>query len=182
MPIKKPNIKETDNPFNTNNQQQDNTPQDNTTNNQNINQDNNPFNTNQDQQDNTPQDNNPFNTNEDQNNPFGNNDDNPFDNNASTPTLNLTDLGKIYTLNKVYSILNNLNNYVDDLLTINNKSTDLEKIKFQLSMNLDIFVLLSNNLDQYVDKLDEIINDFNLYIRYLLIYLKNNYKEIPESK
>lgn len=88
----------------------------------------------------------------------------------------LTDLGKIYSLNKIYQVLNQLNTYIDMInARVNNKK--FLEIKDQLIDMQDVFVLISNNIDQYIDKLEPIIRLFTIYIKGVSKLLIKNIKE-----
>lgn len=95
--------------------------------------------------------------------------------------LNLTELGRVYTLKRIYSILKSLNTYVDDALIKYNNEPNLVKIKTQVVNMQDLFVLLSSNIEKYTDKLEEIISSYNEYIITVTKLLSTNYSLDEEN-
>jgi hypothetical protein len=78
--------------------------------------------------------------------------------------LKLTDIGKIYTLKMIYSSTNSLLIYVNELLSIKTLP-ELLAIKDILMQTTDLFLIVSNNMDKYLTKLDQIIDDFRNLIQ-----------------
>jgi len=78
--------------------------------------------------------------------------------------LKLTDIGKIYTLKMIYSSTNSLLIYVNELLSIRSLP-ELLAIKDILMQTTDLFLIVSNNMDKYLTKLDQIIDDFRNLIQ-----------------
>jgi len=78
--------------------------------------------------------------------------------------LKLTDIGKIYTLKMIYSATNSLLIYVNELLSIKTLP-ELLAIKDILMQTTDLFLIVSNHMDKYLNKLDQIIDDFRNLIQ-----------------
>lgn len=91
-------------------------------------------------------------------------------------SLSLTQLGSVYTIERINSSLKSLDLYIDDAIIKYPKSTELVNLKMQLSDIEDKFILLSNNIEKYLDKLDYIIEIYREYIVTLSKYLSNKYK------
>jgi NADPH-dependent 7-cyano-7-deazaguanine reductase QueF-like protein len=90
--------------------------------------------------------------------------------------LKLTDIGKIYTLKMIYSATNSLLIYVNELLSIKTLP-ELLAIKDILMQTTDLFLIVSNNMDKYLTKLDQIIDDF----RNLIQSVSKDLSEIAEK-
>ena len=107
--------------------------------------------------------------------------DNPSDNvfgNENEPQidLSLTDIGKTYVLRKIYSTLNQLIKYVMDVqAAVDDKN--LVKILSDLQTAKDLFVLLANNIEKYLDRLDSIID----YYRQFIVQVTKNIDSIIEK-
>lgn len=97
-------------------------------------------------------------------------------------TLNLTELGRVYTLKRIYSIMKSLNDYVDDAITKYSKDQNLVKIKTQIVNMQDLFVLLSSNIEKYTDKLEKIIATYNEYIVTVSKLLSEKYSLDDDNK
>jgi Mg2+ and Co2+ transporter CorA len=91
-------------------------------------------------------------------------------------TLSLTQLGSIYTLNRINSSIKSAESYIDDAILMYPNSKELVKLKVQVSDIQDKFILLSNNIDKYIDKLDVIIELYKDYVVTLSKYLNEKYK------
>ena len=90
-------------------------------------------------------------------------------------SLDLTQIGDIYVLKKIYSITGSLLKYTDDALMYYNNPKELKQIKEQLVMLREKFILLSSNISKFMDKLPDIINNYRLYIHLLSKILSENY-------
>ena len=95
----------------------------------------------------------------------------------SEPDYSLTDIGKVYVLKKVYTSLDTLLSYCDTIQKLKyNKKID--KVREDLIQSKELFVLLSSNIDKYMDKLDTIINEYRKIVNkissFLYEYAKDN--------
>ena len=103
-----------------------------------------------------------------------NNTDDIFGNEPSNQIdLSLTDIGKTYVLRKIYSTLVQLIDYVMNLQTsVDDKA--LTQILSDLQTAKDLFVLLANNIEKYLSRLDSIID----YYRQFIIEVTKNIETI----
>jgi len=80
------------------------------------------------------------------------------------PEYSLTDIGRVYILKKIYESLRQLLDYA---ITIQNLKTSktINKVISDIVQARDLFILLSSNIDKYLDRLDSIIDEYRKFIK-----------------
>jgi len=100
--------------------------------------------------------------------------------NSNEPDYTLTDIGKTYILEKVYDSLNDLLIYCNFLYRESSKK-EIEKIRNDIFQAKELFVLLSSNIDKYMDKLDSIINEYRKFVSVTSKILYNYSKDMEKK-
>ena len=83
-----------------------------------------------------------------------------------------SDLGRIYELKKIYVRLVTLDKYLSSL-----SERELIDVKSMISKCIDLFELLSSNLDKFKDKIDDIIVLFYKFIQEAYKNVEEFYKK-----
>jgi len=87
-----------------------------------------------------------------------------FGGGESEPEYSLTDIGRVYILKKIYESLRQLLDYAIAIQNVKT-SPEISKIIADIVQARDLFILLSSNIDKYLDRLDSIINEYRKFIK-----------------
>jgi len=80
------------------------------------------------------------------------------------PEYSLTDIGRVYILKKIYESLRQLLDYANDIQNVK-PSKRISKLISDIVQARDLFVVLGNNIDKYLDRLDSIIDQYRKFIK-----------------
>lgn len=81
------------------------------------------------------------------------------------------ELGRIYELKKIYARLTSLESYLADA-----SEPALLKLRSLVSQSIEMFEILASNIDQYTDKMDDIIVMYYKFLEGVFDILKKYYK------
>jgi hypothetical protein len=81
------------------------------------------------------------------------------------------ELGRIYELKKIYARLTSLESYLSDA-----SEPALLKLRSLVSQSIEMFEILASNIDQYTDKMDDIIVMYYKFLEGVFDILKKYYK------
>jgi len=81
------------------------------------------------------------------------------------------ELGRIYELKKIYARLTSIESYLSDA-----SEPSLLKLRSLVSQSIEMFEILASNIDQYKDKMDDIIVMYYKFLEGVFDILKKYYK------
>jgi len=86
-------------------------------------------------------------------------------------------IGRVYELKKIFSRLQALSSFLD--LATDRK---LLKLKSYISSALELFAIVTSNLDSFKDRMDDIIISFYKFLKYAYALLKAYYEKQAEEE
>jgi len=85
--------------------------------------------------------------------------------------LTITELGRVYTLKKIFHKLLIINN-----ILLENNDSDLNQIKNMVKNSLELFTLVIDNIQLYKEQIDDIILKYYKFLERLITILNKYYK------